>query len=974
MAERNTNLSLEATHYEPKSVEDPISKLWDDRGVFSCDPASDKPKFSMVIPPPNVTGRLHMGHALNNSVQDALNRYKRMDGFDPLWVPGTDHAGISTQSVVKKQLDAAGIDYRALGREKMVERIWEWKEKYGNQILFQLRRMGCSCDWSKTRFTMDEGLSRAVRAAFKRLYDDGLIYKGKYIVNWCPVDQTALSDDEVITQEGGEPGHLWHFRYPLKNSQTKNGKNYLVIATTRPETMLGDSAVAVNPKDERYSALVGQKIILPLVGREIPIIADDHVDKDFGTGCLKVTPAHDPYDFQIGLRHDLPQINIMNADGTIGDQAPSQYHGLDRFAAREKIVGEIKSAGLLEKIDDRMTPVGRAQRSRAIIEYRLSDQWFVKMKPLAEKALRASAEGRINLFPERWEAVYRNWLENTRDWCISRQIWWGHRIPAWYHKSSGKVLVDIDTPDEVKNNPGEWTQDQDVLDTWFSSALWPYSTLGWPDRTDLLTKYYPTSVLSTAKDIIYFWVARMVMTGCWLMGDVPFTRVYFHSVVCDAQGETMSKSKGNGIDPLHVIDGATLKELEEPIFEARPENLQQVVDRLHKAHPNGFAGVGADALRFTLLSLNSEAQQVQLSLEKFDEVGRRFVDKLWNASRFVISSLQSAAAGPIADPTLDDAWILGRLDKTVQSVRAGLDSFRFDEAVNSLYRFFWDDFCDCYVERSKARQKEGADVARRVQFTLAEVLGTTIRLLHPIVPFVTEELWGHLYSSMARGSLFPQHTPELSTSDLCAKAPYPTDQGRFNPEIDAAVVDRHSLIRGIRDIRAQQNIAPRARLSADAAFEQINGPIVSLKICHPIESTESNSTFQISTELSTGDKIVISGAGLSQFTVHPANVDEQIFAGYSRSAIPGTPPKLIFVNTAEFQDIGAEIERQERDLKRAIQDIERVEKKLNNPNFMAKAPAEIREAEQHTLAEATSRRAKILETLNQLKQSRPKGN
>ncbi|HQH28411.1 MAG TPA: valine--tRNA ligase, partial [Oligoflexia bacterium] len=481
-------LSLDQKHYIPAQIESEIYALWEESGVTSTKRTAGRPTYTIVIPPPNITGRLHMGHALNNTVQDALIRFKRMDGFDALWIPGTDHAGISTQSVVKKHLDAEGINYLELGREKTIERIWEWRNKYGDQILTQLRRMGCSCDWSRTRFTMDEMLSRAVRTAFKRLYDEGLIYRGKYIVNWCPVDRTALSDDEVITTDGGEPGHLWHIKYPLSD-----GSGYVTVATTRPETMLGDTAIAVNPKDPRYQKIVGQTVTLPLVGREIPVIADDYVEKDFGSGCLKVTPAHDLNDFQISRRHNLPQLNVMNEDGTMGEHAPKKYHGMDRFACREVVVEELSALGLLAGIEDRMTPIGRAQRSRSIIEYRLSDQWFVRMQPLAQQAIEASENGEIHLFPTRWEKIYRDWLMNTRDWCISRQIWWGHRIPAWYHKATGEILVAEETPAQAKLRPEEWEQDKDVLDTWFSSALWPYSTMGWPDKTEDLARYYPTS-------------------------------------------------------------------------------------------------------------------------------------------------------------------------------------------------------------------------------------------------------------------------------------------------------------------------------------------------------------------------------------------------------------------------------------------------------------------------------------------------
>lgn len=934
MSRRNTYLSLEVKHYDPKNLEREIYALWEENEVFSKQSGSNKPPYTIVIPPPNVTGRLHMGHALNNSVQDALIRFKRMDGFDALWVPGTDHAGISTQSVVKKHLDAEGINYKDLGREKMIERIWKWKEKYGDQILLQLRSLGCSCDWSMSRFTMDEGLSRAVRTAFKRFYDDGLIYRGKYIVNWCPVDHTALSDDEVETAEGGEPGHLWHFRYPLAD-----GSGHVTIATTRPETMLGDTAVAVNPKDERYTDMVGKTILLPLVGREIPIIADDHVDKEFGSGCLKVTPAHDPNDFQIGQRHKLPTINVMNEDASIGDQAPEQYHGLDRFECRTRIVEEMKAAGLLEQIDDRMTPVGRAQRSKAIIEYRLSDQWFVKMKPLAEQALVKSEKGDLTLHPERWEKIYRHWLVNTRDWCISRQIWWGHRIPAWYHKETGEILVDVETPAAVQSNPDVWRQDDDVLDTWFSSALWPFSTLGWPDTSSDLERYYPTSVLSTAKDIIYFWVARMVMTGVHLMGKVPFQQVYFHPVICDARGETMSKSKGNGIDPLHVIEGAKVEDLEGPIYEARPENMEELLGQLHKNHPDGFPAVGADALRFTLLSLNSQAQQVQLSLQKFEDTGKRFIDKLWNASRFVFANLENIPAddGTKAELQLEDRWILSQLDDTTKAVREALEEFNFNQAASVMYRFFWDDFCDWYVELTKGRLKsESAAEIRLVQGTLVTTLSTILRLLHPLVPFVTEELWGHLRNIVAQSDLVDS---ELTTHDLCARASYPVDHGRADKDLASRFALLQEVVRTVRYMRS--NVGIGRNVSLEVHFLPKNA--------------------QAKAALNEGSEIIQRGAQLK--SIHFCDTAPQ---GMATAVIDGVE---IFANLAEHMDIEAELARNQSALTKVEKEIKKAQSKLGNEKFLQKAPKEVQEKLKDALAESETQREKLLQVLKELSQA-----
>ena len=932
MSSRTPVSSLESKHYESTEVESSIYKLWESRAVFAADPNSKKPPYSIVIPPPNVTGRLHMGHALNNSVQDTLIRLKRMDGFDALWVPGTDHAGISTQSVVKKHLDAEGISYLELGREKMIERIWQWKQKYGDQILMQLRRMGCSCDWNYTRFTMDDGLSQAVLAAFKRLYDDGLIYRGKYIVNWCPVDRTALSDDEVVTTEGGEPGHLWHFSYPLTD-----GSGFLTIATTRPETMLGDAAIAVNPKDERYTHLLGKFVTLPLVGRAIPIIADDYVDREFGTGCLKVTPAHDPYDFQIGQRHNLPQINVMNEDATMSGEVPEEYRGLDRFVCREKVVEAMKALDLVVKIESRMTPVGRAQRSRAVIEYRLSDQWFVKMKPLADAALKASAEGKISLYPERWENIYRAWLENTRDWCISRQIWWGHRIPAWYHRETGEILVDSVTPARVEREPEAWRRDEDVLDTWFSSALWPYSTLGWPANTVELQRYYPTSVLSTAKDIIYFWVARMVMTGLRFMDQVPFKQVYFHPVVCDAAGETMSKSKGNGIDPLHVIEGATMQQLEEPIYEARAENMQETLARLHASYPEGFKGVGADALRLTLLSLNSQAQQVQISLQKFEETGRRFTEKLWNAARFVISGLADAVPASVesapAEP--EDRWILGRLDVCVREVRSAVDSFLFNEAVSAFSRFFWDEFCDWYVELVKARLRKGDDSdKRRVQETLAESMSTVLRLIHPFTPFITEELWGHLHPLLVKGGFVDE---TLLSADVCALAPYPVDRQRTSEQLGSEFALYQDIVRGLRNMRSHAGLEGSAEL---ATLVRVGNP-------------------ELRAAIERGRTIIQRGAKLKSLDFTDQKPE--------RMAAVVVDAVEVFANLAEHMDIPAEIARNEAVLKKIEVEIAKLQGKLSNEGFLAKAPAAVVEGERKSLGEAQDRRQKVLATLAELR-------
>ena len=921
------HLSLEEKHYNPESMELSIYKAWLDSKIFECDPKSKKPAYSIVIPPPNVTGRLHMGHALNNTIQDCLCRFKRMDGYDVMWVPGTDHAGISTQSVVKKHLDGEGIDYQKLGREAVIKRIWEWKDKYGNQILNQLERLGSSCDWSKTRFTMDDGLSNAVKVAFKKLYDDGLIYRGKYIVNWCPVDKTALSDDEVTTKEGGEPGHIWHVKYKLANSNDE-----IIIATTRPETILGDTAIAVNPKDCRYQNIIGKKVVVPIVNREIPVIADDYVDTEFGTGCLKVTPAHDVNDFQIGLRHNLPQINVMNEDATMGDQAPEKYHGMDRFVCRESIVEELKSLGVLIKVEDRMTPVGRAQRSGAIIEYRLSDQWFVKMKPLAEKSLALLDKGEMNLYPERWEKIFRHWIENTRDWCISRQIWWGHRIPAWYHKTSNKILVELDTPKEVLENPNDWIQEEDVLDTWFSSALWPYSTMGWPENTELLNRYYPTSVLSTAKDIIYFWVARMLMTGAYFIKQVPFKAVYFHPVICDAKGETMSKSKGNGIDPLHVIEGASVQDLEGPIRDARPLAMQEMLKELHKNYPDGFKGVGADALRITLLSLNSQAQQVQLSLQKFEETGKRFTEKLWNASRFVLSKIEagfdlSLIQSNQAQFKTEDLWILGQLDQTVEKVRSGFESYRFHEAINSVLDFFWVDFCDWYLEICKDPLKNSeSEEAFNKRSILAYVYAETIKLLHPIVPFITEELWSHF--SKLNGN------PE--NIQFIGQHSFPKALGLYNQNISHNFSLVKDIVRELRNCKAEAGLASNTKMPAYV-------------------KTESDSALQI---IKHNESLILSMGNLESLKKVDSKPTKTITC-----ILDGAE---IYLDISGSIDIPAEIERNNKVIAKLEKDIKTIKGRLDNKNFVDKAPPAVIEENKAQLAALEDKVKKALSVIKEL--------
>ncbi len=810
------------TRFDPAVIEPESAARWESARAFETEFDPDgslrdggdpsKTPWTVVIPPPNVTGRLHMGHALNNTIQDVLIRYQRMNGRDALWVPGTDHAGISTQTVVRKHLDAKGVDYRTLGRDRFLAEVWKWREEYGDLILDQLRRLGCSCDFRRTRFTMDEGLSRAVRTVFKALFDRGLIYRGKRVVNWCPVDRTALSDDEVETAPGGEPGELWRIAYPLADDSGER----LIVATTRPETMFGDMAVAVHPEDPRYQRFVSRRVRLPLTGREIPVIADAGVDRDFGTGCLKITPAHDPHDFEIGERHQLVPLNVMHEDASLNENAPEPFRGMDRYRARAAAVEALKEAGLLDAVVPHRVPLGRAQRSGAPIEYRLSNQWFVRMRPLADRALRMSGyelrdgewvkerEGALRFHPRRWERVYARWLIGIRDWTISRQIWWGHRIPAWRHRETGETVVGVDTPEAVLRDPEAWIPEPDVLDTWFSSWLWPMSTLGWPERTPDFKRYYPTATLSTDKGILFFWVARMNFAALEMTGRLPYQDVYIHPTVLDERGAVMSKSRGNGIDPLAVMDGATLAELRRPLEEARPSNMAEIARGLERSFPKGFSGVGADALRFTLVRLCSEGQEMRLALPKFHEIGRRFITKLWNASRFTLLALADAGADrKPAPPAPEDRWIRSRLAGCANEAAGALDAYDFSTFGASLYRFVWNDFCDWYVELAKARMRLDRSAARTTAATLGMVLGETLRLLHPVAPFVTEYLHARLGDALvAHGFKSP------GKRTLLARAPFPKGTADADPDLESAFDAARRIVAAVRKLRADAGVRP----------------------------------------------------------------------------------------------------------------------------------------------------------------------
>ncbi len=879
------NAAMLSTRYDPKPVEEKWHRFWEAGEHFHARPRNDGAPYCIVIPPPNVTGALHMGHALNITLQDILVRWRRMQGRNALWMPGTDHAGIATQNVVERALAKQNVCREDLGREEFLKRVWQWKEEFGSRIIEQLKRLGSSCDWARLRFTMDEGLSRAVREAFVALHEKGLIYRGKYLINWCPRCRTALSDDEVDHEE--HDGSLWHIRYPFKDEP----RLFLTVATTRPETMLGDTAVAVNPTDERYKDFIGQTLVLPVIEREIPIIADRFVDPEFGTGAVKVTPAHDPNDFEMGRRHKLAQINVMNEDGTMNENA-GEYAGMDRYECREALVEELRQKRLLHKTEPHQHAVGHCYRCHCVIEPYLSDQWFVKMRPLAAPALKASAEREVAFHPDRWTKVYESWLENVRDWCISRQIWWGHRIPAWHCDECGKVTVAREDPTACSHCASERIrQDEDVLDTWFSSALWPFSTLGWPDRTEMLDTYYPTSVLVTDRGIIYFWVARMVMMGLETMKAAPFDDVYIHGTILDEQGRKMSKSLGNGIDPIEVIEK-----------------------------------YGADAMRFSLIMLTVEGQDVKLSVDRF-EMGRNFANKMWNASRFALMNLDSGKGGQ-GEFSVEDRWILSRLQATVRTVTDALEHFRFNEAIRSLYTFAWSEFCDWYLEIIKPRL--GAEKEGPVRLVLAHVLDSLLRMLHPFMPFVTEELWTHLRKRMAEGDL---DWEGVEMAEALILAPWPEAETQYiDAEAERVLGTIQSIIRCLRNIRSKLNIAERQLMKIVINVpDQATGAMLReheriLKDLGCIESAEI-------------------GLGLEKPKMSATDIIDQV---------------QVFVPLAGVLDVDAERDRLQKRIEKEGERLNALLKKLANRNFLQRAPKEI-------VAQEKARRAEIEDQIAKLR-------
>ena len=870
--------------YEPREVEGRVYEMWEKNGCFEGHRDPDKRPFTIVMPPPNVTGQLHMGHAMDSTLQDILIRFKRMQGYAALWVPGTDHAGIATQIKVEEELrKSEGLTRYDLGREKFLERVWDWKHKFGNRIVEQQKKLGASCDWSRARFTMDEGLSNAVRHVFVSLYNKGLIYKGSRIINWCPHCVTALSDAEVEYKE--KPGHLWHIRYPIAGEEGR----YVTVATTRPETMLGDTGVAVNPEDGRYRDIVGKKCILPLVNKEIPIVADAYVDMEFGTGCVKMTPAHDPNDFEVGLRHNLESIRVLDDNGKVVE-GYGRYSGMDRYEARKAIVADLEEQGYLVKVEEHTHNVGTCYRCGTDVEPIISAQWFVKMEPLAREALRVVNDGEVKFVPDRFSKIYTNWMENVHDWCISRQLWWGHRIPAWTCEDCGEMTVSETDPTECQHcHSTHIRQEEDVLDTWFSSALWPFSTLGWPDESSEDFKYfYPTDVLVTGYDIIFFWVARMIFSACEHTGKPPFHTVFIHGLVRDDKGRKMSKSLGNGIDPLEIADK-----------------------------------YGADALRFNLITGNSPGNDMRFYTERCEAM-RNFANKIWNASRFLMMNLTIDRCELPGRLELEDKWILSKLNSVIPEVTENMERYELGVAAQKVYDFIWDSYCDWYIELTKTRlQGEDEDSKLRAQQVLCYVLTETLKLLHPFMPFITEEIWQALPHSGDYLMLqqWPQHRAELD---------FPEEEKAMELIMDA--------IRGVRARRAEMNVPPskKAQLTVStlerAVFEQ--GIPFLKRLAYASDVT-------VEGVADAGSDDAMTAQGMVTVTTHAAR---------------------LFMPLAELVDLEKEKARIEKELKKNRAELDKLEAKLGNPGFVNKAPAHVVEAEQDRAEKLRALLAKLEES------------
>jgi valyl-tRNA synthetase len=897
--------------FSPAEIESRIYTHWEASGYFA--PSGRGPSYSIVIPPPNVTGTLHMGHAFQDTIMDALIRHRRMQGFDTLWQPGTDHAGIATQMVVERQLNAIGLDRLELGREEFIDRIWQWKEKSGGQIANQMRRLGASVDWQRDRFTMDAGLSRAVTEVFVRLYQEGLIYRGKRLVNWDPVLKTALSDLEVVAEE--ELGNLWHLRYPLDD-----GDGYLVVATTRPETLLGDAAVAVHPDDERYRHLIGRRVRLPLTARDIPIIGDTYVDPAFGSGCVKITPAHDFNDYEVGQRHGLPLINIMNPDASLNDEVPEPYRGLDRAAARTRILADLEELGLVERVEPHKLTVPRGDRSNAVLEPLLTDQWFVDIKPLAEPAIRAVEDGHIRFVPGHWSAVYYEWMHKIKDWCISRQLWWGHRIPAWYdpdgrwyvarNEAEARAAHGIDPSTHLR-------QDDDVLDTWFSSALWPFSTQGWPEQTRELDTYYPTSVLVTGFDIIFFWVARMIMMGSKFTGQVPFREVYVHGLIRDHDGQKMSKSKGNVIDPLDIVDGISLDDLlaKRTTGLMQPQMKPAIEKSTRKQFPQGIPAFGTDALRLSFARLATQSRDLRFDMTRVEEY-RNFCNKLWNAARYVLMNVEnqdSNAQG--AEFSLADRWIQTRLAVMLARVETGFAEYRLDTVANALYEFTWHEFCDWYLELSKAvlqSETARAEAKRGTRFTLINTLEALLRALHPLAPFISEEIWQRVRVSAG------------VAGDTIMRAAFPSAADiKTDPDAEPEMRWVIGFIEGVRQIRGELDIAPSRKLEV------------------LLQNASSRDTEYLDRNLPY--LMRLAGVDLPR-TLGPAQA-----APISAVAFVGTLE--ILVPMAGLIDPTAELARLSKQQHKAHIDLKKMESKLSNAEFAKNAPAEVVAKDRQRLAE-----------------------
>lgn len=880
--------------YEPAEIEKRWYSLWEQKKLFHADDKKTGKEYSIVIPPPNVTGSLHMGHALNNTMQDILVRYHRMNGYNTLWMPGTDHAGIATQNVVEKQLALEGLKREDLGREKFIERVWTWKAMSGGVIINQLRRLGCSCDWDRERFTMDEGLSRAVREVFVRLYEDGLIYKGDYIVNWCPRCHTALSDLEVEHEEAS--GNLWLIRYPIEDSD-----EYVVVATTRPETMLGDTAVAVNPEDDRYRHLIGKNAVLPLVGRKLRIIGDPVVSMEFGTGALKVTPSHDMTDFELSMRHNLEHVTIMDYSGRINANG-IHFAGMDRYECRKAIVAELQEKGYLESIQPYALGLGRCYRCKDVVEPLISKQWFVKVEPLAQAALKAVQEGNTRIIPENWTKVYYEWMNNIRDWCISRQIWWGHRIPAWTCQGCGEIIVTREDPKECPKCKGSTlVQETDVLDTWFSSALWPFSTMGWPDRTELLHTFYPTSCLVTGFDILFFWVARMMMMGIKFMGDVPFRDVYIHALVRDESGKKMSKSLGNVIDPLQVMD----------VY-------------------------GTDAFRFTLSALAAQGRDIRLSESRIEGY-RNFMNKVWNAARFALPYLETLSPeevpGNSESLTLADRWILSRLHRTIQEVRSSIETYCFNDAAQSLYQFTWHEFCDWYIEESKiSLGGENQDEKRATAVTMRYVLDALMMLLHPFIPFITEEIAAKIH---------PERTSIM-------QGPFPEfDSSRIDPDAEKMMGLLMGVVSAVRTIRSEMNIPPSRVL-----------PLLVFSFSEQERELLARNRSMVGTL-----------ARVNEFRVIAPN---QEIDPPRMAATAVVNEMRILVPLEGIVDPDAEIFRLSKELAKIEKELQSVSRKLSNEEFLAKANAAAVQKQKERHSELTAKLSGLgsgLEKMRSLKSS-----